>query len=87
MAVIVILRQDARGRMSVARDQRGCAKWTARTTAENEASRMRFREDGCAFTVIEGLFDSPEQAGTYCALLNAGHSIEHAFRQAKAAAK
>lgn len=83
MSPSIILRQDAAGRMSVARDPRGKAEWTSQFSADNEASRMRFREDGVAFCVYTGLFASATEAHQFCQLLAAGKSIENAWRTIK----
>lgn len=85
MPISIILRQDRAGRLTVARPARGGPEFKDAKSAENEASRMRFRDDDGAYCVYQGFFESAAEANLYCTWRNKGASIERAMKQVQLA--
>lgn len=79
MPLSVILR-DERGRLSVARSATGQVEFSSERTAENEASRMRFRDDHALYCVYTGIFRNMDEVKLFVQLCNKGLSIERTMR-------
>jgi hypothetical protein len=77
-ALTVIIKTDQGGRLALV----PMAPGLTHSKAENEASRMRFRDDHANYCVYTAIFQTPDQAATFVRLRNQGLPINAAMRQA-----
>ena len=84
MPLSIILKTELKsGRMTIARSSAGKVEYADVRSAENEASRMRFRDDAANYCVYSGLFDDLREATLYVQLRNQGLSTSQAWKRVK----